>query len=297
MRRLVRFVRSVLFTAIMVMVTALASLSGAEQAAHSFRPADDSRATDLVHSYNLRKTGSPAWRRVSVLLRSAGSVTRTYTISNFWRTRGDISRTLFFLEEPEGLRGTRYLQIENPSAVQELSVYLYLPAGRHQVLTIAPGSHEQGLLGSDFSYSDLRFRLPVHDCAYRFLGGELLGHWPVWKVEAVRSGEDLSWRRAILYFSQDRPFLLGADYYGGRDAGPRILLKSMRVEKFRDVGSVRTAVCMTMSTRGGNRTTIVLQDIRFGATSVPEGWLVPSSLASPVWDQGSVLRNSGTASK
>ncbi len=202
---------------------------------------------------------------------------------------------LFYLEEPAGLRRTRYLQIEDQAAAQELGVYLYLPAGSQQVFTIAPGSHGQGLLGSDFSYSDLRLKLPVHDCTYRFLGTEELEGRRAWKIEALQSRPELPWRRAIFFLTKDRPFLLGADYYSDAGAGSETPLKSMRVQEFRDVASVRTAVRMTMSARGGNSTTIVLQDARFGTPDIPEEWLVPSMLGSPALDEAGSWPISGSA--
>jgi len=283
------------FKTIVVAATSLAIMSGAAWAGTSPRPAGDSRAAELVNRYNLRKTGSPGWRRVAVLFRSGNSTTRAYTISNFWSTRGDTSRMLFYLEEPAGLRRTRYLQIEDQAAAQELGVYLYLPAGRQQVLTIAPGSHGQGLLGSDFSYSDLRLKLPVHDCTYRFLGTEVLAGRRAWKIEALQTRPELPWRRAILYLTRDRPFLLGADYYSEAGSGPETPLKSMRVQEFRDVALVRIAVRMTMSVRGGNSTTIVLQDARFGVRDIPEEWLAPSTLGSPALDEAGSWPMSGSA--
>jgi hypothetical protein len=288
-------VGSMSFKTTIVVATSLAILSAVAQAGTMPRPAGDSRAAELVSRYNLRKTGSPGWRRVSVLLRSGNSATRAYTISNFWSTRGDTSRMLFYLEEPAGLRRTRYLQIEDLAAAQELGVYLYLPAGSQQVLTIAPGSYGQGLLGSDFSYSDLRLKLPVHDCTYRFLGTEVLEGRRAWKIEAVQSRPELPWRRAVLFLTQDRPFLLGVDYYREAGAGSETPLKSMRVQEFRDVASVRTAVRMTMSARGGNSTTIILQNARFGARDIPEKWLAPSTLGSPALDEAGSWPMSGSA--
>jgi hypothetical protein len=269
-----------------IIAASLTILLGAAQAETSPQTIGDRRATELIRRYNLRNTGSPGWRRVNVFFRSGNTATRAYTISNFWNTRGDTSRMLFYLEEPAGLRRTRYLQVEDQTATQELGVYLYLPAGSQQVLTIAPGAHGQGLLGSDFSYSDLRLTLPVHDCTYRFRGTQMLAGRRTWKIESVPSRHKPPWTRAILYFTQDRLFLLGADYYSSPESsGSEMLLKSMRVEEFRDVGSVRTAVRMTMSARGGNSTSIVLQKASFGARAIPEEWLTPSTLSSPALDE------------
>jgi hypothetical protein len=199
---------------------------------------------------------------------------------------------LFYLEDPVGLRRTRYLQIEDQAAAQELGVYLFLPAGGRQVMTIAPGSHGEGLLGSDFSYNDLRLKLPVHACNYRFLGSDVLDGRRVWKIEALQSRPELPWNRAILYLAQDRPFLLGADYYSHAVGQPDATVKIMRVQKFRDIGPVRTAVRMTMSARDGNSTIILLQDTRLGIRGISPAWLEPATLGSPALD-GDPFRQMG----
>lgn len=226
-------------------------------------------AAELVTNYNARDTGSPGWRRVSMELVTNGTLTREFTVVNIWRSEKEQVDTLFLLEEPGGLGGTNYLLQERSSGVPEMSVHLFLPAGERRVLEVDPSSFEQGLLGSDFSYNDVRMRLPVVGLSYRLEGRSVLQNQPVWVLEAEPSSElsqrSYLWKLARFYLARNFQLVLGADYFSqppNAQTSSKVL-KQMRVQSFEDRSGVLTPTKMFMTGSDGRSTTLVLKDAQF----------------------------------
>jgi hypothetical protein len=243
-------------------------------------------AGKLLRDYNSRNLGSPGWRRVSMELMTDSAVTKTFTIVNLWRDVGKQVQTLFFLEEPQGLRGTAYLLQEDEDHIPDMNVHLYLPAGERRVLEVGPDNFDEGLLGSDFTYSDVRMRLPGQGYRYRLLGSSNLRNEPVWVLEAEPSSDltrrSRRWARARFYLARNFQFLLGADYFGDSEdekisAGP---LKQMRVVAFEQIDGVWTATRMFMFGTKDNTTLLNMKGARFGVASVDSNLFDPTQLPS-----------------
>jgi hypothetical protein len=230
----------------------------------------------IVDAYNRRPVGALGWQRVSMRLSSNGKLSRTFTVVNVWDRTATATRVLYFLEGPDGLKGSRYLQIESETG--QLEVYLFLPTSR-RVLQIAPEEFSEGLLGSDFSYDDMRFRLPAQVASTSVAGRTSLDGREVYSLRHEACGTDSqTWRTLIEYISIDNPFLVGRDYFTEADLKAGRPGKWMRVKQFRDIGRVRIAESMIMQVRGGNSTTIDLKDLRIGLPSRVDTEFTPAQL-------------------
>jgi hypothetical protein len=203
-----------------------------------------------------------------------GSLTRAFTVVNIWQFEKDQGRMLFLLEEPKGLTGTDYLLQEQGGKPPEMEVHLFLPAGERRVLAVDPGNFDEGLLGSDFTYNDVRMRLPVQDFRYRVVGKSMLRKEPVWVVEAEPSSEltrrSRRWKHAHFYLARNFQFLLGADYFSGsadeKSSAPPF--KQMRVESFKQISGAWTATKMFMFGSEGRSTALTLRDAQFGVANI-----------------------------
>ncbi len=242
----------------------------------------DADASKIVAAYNSRNFGSPGWRRVVLELLTDGAVTRTFTVVNLWRSHDDNVSTLFLLEEPKGLIGTNYLLREWTNKTPEMRVNLFLPAGEQRALEVAPSNFDEGLLGSDFSYNDIRMQLPLVGYRYTLVGAGVLTNEPVWVIEVVpshpQSREMTSWSRANLYLARRFPFLLGADYYSENGAAGRSILKQMRVDRLKQIKGVWTAAHITMYGDPNRRSELTLSDAEFNSHSFDPKFLSPEKL-------------------
>ncbi|HEV2765382.1 MAG TPA: outer membrane lipoprotein-sorting protein [Pyrinomonadaceae bacterium] len=245
-------------------------------------------ALALVKGYNARDVGSPGWRRVSLELIDGAEVTRAFTVVNLWDGEGESLRTLFHLEAPAGLKGTSYLLSEEASGApaEDVRIHLFLPAGERRVLEIVPSDFDDGLLGSDFAYRDVRARLPVEGYDYRLLGQGVLAGQRVWVLEtrpaARATRETTAWGSARLFLARDIPFLLGADYFGAGEpaAGAPRPLKRMRVEGFRQEDGVWTATRMVMYRGATAASVLTLKQARFHGKKIDPAALTPPALPS-----------------
>lgn len=236
-------------------------------------------AESLVQAYNGRDFGSPGWRRIVLELKNHGQVTRTFSIVHLWReTAGEI-HSLVHLEEPAGLKGTNYLLLEGPRLAHGMELYLSLPAGQRRVLHVKPSRFDEGLLGSDFTYRDLLWRIPTEGYRLRLAGRTRMLSRRAWGVdvepvtEAARAGS--SWSRVRYYLAEETALLLGADFFRDKEARPG---KRLRAESFARREGVWTPTRMTMQLAGGRSSVLTLRESAFGAGRFGDDLFVPDLL-------------------
>lgn len=248
-------------------------------------PASVPDAAEIVARYNQRDFGVPGWRRIFLELKDGVTVTRTFTVSHLWQARDEMVRSLVVLEDPDGLRGTSYLLVEHGAVAGGMELYLHLPAGRGRVLSILPSRFDEGLLGSDFSYSDLRWRIPT--VGRRLVGVErtTLDGAPVWAIDAVPT-EDASersslWDRIRYYLADDLQLLVGADFFGGPRAaalGPDQPAKRYRVVSSKVVGGVTTPTRIEMWVDERRHSVLTLLGESFHLDPYPSDLFAPERL-------------------
>jgi hypothetical protein len=245
-------------------------------------------AKTLINVYNSRRVGSPGWRRVVLDLRHETEVTKSFTVVNLWSSDENEVRMLFYLEEPPGLSGTSYLLVEGGglNQEQEMKVHLFLPAGERRVLEIMPSNFSEGLLGSDFTYADLRMRLPLNGYEYRLAGQATLLGEPAWAVEArpvtTAARQTVSWSKAHFYLAKRFSFMLGADYFGEAKKATDVLpiVKRLRVESFKQSDETWTATSMMMFGSNKDSSRLTLKEARFNLKKFDASILTPVELPS-----------------
>lgn len=220
---------------------------------------------ELVRTYNARNFGSPGWRQVSLELITDGNATKDFVVLNMWRNYENEVRTLFLLEEPTGLKGTSYLLSEKMEASPSMQVNLFFPAGERRVLDVGPENFGEGLLGSDFSYDDMRMLLPVQDWQYALTGRAMLQGELVWVIDAKpingAGHPGSSWSLVRIYLARNFQLLLGADFHSAADAAKAI--KQMRVQSYRQDNSVWTATRMVMAGPQNRFSVLTLREAHF----------------------------------
>ena len=240
-------------------------------------------ANELIEAYNNRNYGSPGWRQVLMELVTDNRVTSNFLVVNLWQNFGNEKRMLFLLQEPDGLKGASYLLNENTQSSNEMQVHLFLPAGERKVLEVARGSFDEGLLGSDFTYNDMRMLMPLKNWTYRVTGKTRLVDVPAWVLDAVpsnTSNEGNEWSKIRLYLASDFQLLLGADFFANDEGttGEVHLRKQMRVQEFKQDNGVWSATKMVMARSPQRFTLLTLKDARFSSASIDPKLFSPDRL-------------------
>ncbi|MCY1021104.1 outer membrane lipoprotein-sorting protein [Pyxidicoccus sp. MSG2] len=236
-------------------------------------------ALALVKECNARDLGATGWRSVTLEMHTGGRVTRTLKIANLWQDTAGGLRTLFLLEGPGGLRGTSYLLTEPGPAGLPMQVHLYLPAGEGRVLEIAPRLHDDGLLGSDFGYRDLLWRLPEHAFTWTRAGESMALGRRTHLLDAVPSGPELvaslPWVRLRYHVAEELRMVVGIDYFRAGETAPA---KTVRVEALEQRDGVWTPTRIVASRGGGSTSVLTLRGARFHLPALPARHFVPESL-------------------
>lgn len=249
-------------------------------------------ALDIIRRYNARPIAEKGWQSVDLDLMSGDIVTKHFGVVNAWLDAGDGTvNTLFLLQAPQGLRGTNYLLKEPRRQTEHLNVFLHLPVGLKQVITLKQNQLDEGLLGSDFAYRDIRWLLPEEGMRYELAGREILMGYAVSVVDAVplpEAAEDVLWHSARFYIADSPVFLFGADYFRGEGASHQ-LLKQLRVHEITQIDGNWIATRMSMRVDQDRWSRITLNDVSFTAHGyAPEAFL-PASLP----ELGTTLRETG----
>jgi hypothetical protein len=139
-----------------------------------------------------RDFGAHGRRLVDMSVLTAGREVIRYRIDHLWHRNGDRCRSILFVRDPPGLR-TTYVRIHERGLHCEAMIELKLSTASRPI-TIAADRYRQQVLGTDFSYEDLRFwrplpveclsTAPTTDGAWRFefkrsASGAILHEWLV----------------------------------------------------------------------------------------------------------------------
>ena len=84
-----------------------------------------------------------------------------YEIRHVWKVEEGACSSLFFLTQPSILRGTTVVLVERPY-LRETDIWLRLRTAEKPI-RVDSSRCDQLLLGTDFTYNDLRFWLPTDD--------------------------------------------------------------------------------------------------------------------------------------
>ncbi len=240
---------------------------------------------DPVWAFNSRALGSPGVRRVRLELQSNGVTSRTFEIVHAWNNTDRGMASIVLLDAPESLRGTSYLWFEDERRANGLAIFLRLPAGKRRVLAIEPSRFDEGLLGSDFSYLDLLWRVPVAGRQLRAIGETRVDGVPADAIESrPASAADAAatpWTSIEYYFTRDTQLLIGAAYFGSqggrRAAAPA---KTLRISGWAPHDGVWSPASMVMSGSAGQRSVLTLLSLSPRVARLRPDLFETSTLAS-----------------
>jgi hypothetical protein len=242
-------------------------------------------ALELVRAFNARPLGSPGIRRVRLELFSGAMVTRTFGVVHAWRESPGSVTSLAAIASPSGLAGTTYLLSESAQLPAGLDVSLRLRLAGPRVLAIELGRFDEGLLGSDFSYADLLWRIPTAGRAFTLVGPSPAGGAAGWIVESrattAAAREATAWAR-VRYLLSPLPdvLLLGAEYFeDARRAQPaQAPAKRLQVVGWAARDGVWSPSRMEMARSGGRRSVMTLESLQLRVEGLDAALFTPAAL-------------------
>jgi hypothetical protein len=233
--------------------------------------ANEKRAIEWVSGFNGRDIGGAGIQRVTLLLKHENVVSRQFEIARVFAQGADSIRTVVTLLEPASLAGLAY-RISEHSDGQREEVHLFLPAGARTVLELRHSRFFEGLLGADFSYDDLRWRLPEDGWTYTPLEGGAFAGRTARRVLGSLSHEDgdVAFPATVLWFDDKTGFLVRRDYYrkfsSYRDNA--VPDKILELASSRCIDGVDTPLQMIMTSVDGNASELNLRSAIYHQTSI-----------------------------
>ena len=112
-----------------------------------------------------RNFGKTGFREVALTVFTDQQPVVSYRILHIWNVaESSECSSAFFLTEPNALHGTSLKLVEYPCS-EDLKIWLKLPSNKKPIV-VDPSECHRSILGTDFSYTDLRFWLPTDKFDY-----------------------------------------------------------------------------------------------------------------------------------
>ncbi|SFL60030.1 outer membrane lipoprotein-sorting protein [Halanaerobium salsuginis] len=168
----------------------------------------------------------------------------------------DLNQTVMVFHEPESVKNTRFLQIENQDTDDDQ--WIYLPdLGR--VRRISGGQGGDSFMGTDFTYDDMKSR-EIDDFTYKLLKEESFNNYDCYVVEATpKNPADEQYAKTVSWVTKEHFIPVKIEMY---DKSTGKLYKRMivdsKIEKVDGVWTVYSTVMKNLDS--GHQTHLYVKD-------------------------------------
>jgi hypothetical protein len=114
---------------------------------------------DVVAHHAGRDFGATGFRELALDVFNDGEQVLAYRIFHVWRVQEGVCESVYVLSEPSVLAGTAVKLVESPFA-ERMNIWLRLSTMTRPI-RVDVSRRNQFVLGTDFTYEDLRFWLPT----------------------------------------------------------------------------------------------------------------------------------------
>jgi hypothetical protein len=123
-----------------------------------------STITDVLRWHSTRDFGESGFRDIAITVFNRNETAFMYEVLHIWKVEKGACSSLFLLTQPRVLSGTAIILVERPY-VSAMEIWFRLRSGEQPVRMDASRC-DQLVLGTDFTYSDLRFWFPTSDFTF-----------------------------------------------------------------------------------------------------------------------------------
>jgi len=199
-------------------------------------------ASDVMTRHARRDFGRTGFREVTLEVFNQGTETCRYTICHVWRVADDACSSLLFLTEPRALAGTGVITIEHPND-ESMHIWLRLRTAA-QPIAIDPSRSVQHVLGTDFTFEDLRFWLPFRALQIADVSWHQYEGVAACLVRASRSSPLARWPDLRLLLHGTHWFPLSIEWLDEGSGGP---VKLYSARRLRQVDGVWTPTVISVA--------------------------------------------------
>ncbi len=210
---------------------------------------------------------------------------RSLVIRTLRESDGTVARTVFCVMEPQTFSKVNYVVTEHCGRVEPFCILLYLPYVIGTLHNLPSERRREGLLGSDFSYDDMRTWLYEECHQYGKLDdtGSLVRVRGVCteKIHLVRHGS----APFDVWMENSNAFIRGIDYFSSDGS---TVIREYRADEVRTIDGVAVAGQMTMFDRLRNHSTTIRLERAWYDRPIDTGVFDPS-FRKHTWDYLSTL--------
>lgn len=192
---------------------------------------------DVLRLHEVRSFGQSGYREVSLEVSTKDEVTVAYSVTHIWQVTASECTSIYFLNKPSILKGTAVKVVERPRD-PNLDIWLSLRTSKRPIHVDGSRS-EESVLGTDFTYTDLRFWLPTDSYV---LEGKVREEGLL-TLSGLRKGENGGLARLLIKFDVRSWWPVSIELWGTPDAEPT---RAYRAERLTQIDGVWTPQLMSV---------------------------------------------------
>jgi hypothetical protein len=171
----------------------------------------------ILTEHNDHPLYTTARLEISLLVMTGGIRSSNYEITKIFRYKpDDVAISLFYLHSPKEIAGTTVLFEESSDLDSGIKIWLYLPATK-KIVKVDNNRRNQRILGSDFSYNDLRRKIDANHVALERSPDRVVNGFNCHTVRVTPDFFDqtdpLGWRMALYYIGIEIGLIIKIEYF------------------------------------------------------------------------------------
>jgi outer membrane lipoprotein-sorting protein len=173
-------------------------------------------------------------------------------------------RTMIVFQQPDTVKGTRFLTMENPGAADDR--WIFLP-GVGKVRRMAASEGSGSFVGTDFSYDDIASSSRGADLdTHTLLREENLNGVACYVIQSVPKDSSYQYSKMLLWIAKDTKITLKIELYDKTNK----LVKTAEMSGIKEVqGRLSTTITKMTTFAAGSSTTLFMDIIKYD-DPVPE---------------------------
>lgn len=205
----------------------------------------------ILERINGRDIGRSCFREVTIstgkLQKSVTAPSRTLIVRTLRVTKENISRSVYCAYSPTAFSGISFSLSEEKGLLDPFEAYIFLPFGLSLTKKIDPGRMGEGLLGSDFSYYDLKSWQTTEGLKWKATDNQGAGNEAYSVIEggwiSSVKPKSIEWDRLVIYSDPYLHTIQRIDFFRHQGNGP---FRRLVVPGYLDIDGVLLPASMRM---------------------------------------------------